>query len=314
MKQFMNFIRQRFKLSLFIILPLCLASCSSDKTYDEQEDTDPSIVSSGNNNLLPKGNIGRYKVGKPYKIKGKWYYPKVEEDSFTEVGVASWYGPGFHGKKTANGEKYNQNLLTAAHRTLPLPTYVKVTNLDNNRQITVRVNDRGPFAKNRVIDLSKKAAEVLGFKNKGTTKVKVQIVKEEDLNKPKKVAKKPVTSQPKNIALKPQSPAPLANTQKAAPIEVSALEPVSSTAFAATDPHFIQVGSFSNYWNASNLKETLADYGQIKIHEINLGKNTFYRVQMGPFKSLSETETIQKTLIEIGHEDAKIIPKIKSKI
>ena len=121
----------------------------------------------------PGSGTGTYKVGKPYKIKGKWYHPK-EEPNYKEVGYASWYGPGFHGRKTANGEIFNQNAMTAAHTTLPMPTLVRVTNLKNGRKVIVRVNDRGPFAHNRIIDLSKRAAIELGFKEQGVTKVRVE--------------------------------------------------------------------------------------------------------------------------------------------
>lgn len=121
---------------------------------------------------------GAYKVGKPYEIQGIWYYPKVDYN-YSETGIASWYGPGFHGRKTANGEIYDQFALTAAHRTLPLPSMVRVTNLGNGRSITVRLNDRGPFANNRIIDLSRHSAELLGFRVQGTAKVKVEILEAE---------------------------------------------------------------------------------------------------------------------------------------
>ena len=96
---------------------------------------------------------GRYKVGTPYQIKNVWYYPKVEYD-YDETGIASWYGPNFHQKLTANGEIFDQNAITAAHRTLPMPSIVRVTNLENGRSLIVRINDRGPFAHGRIIDLS----------------------------------------------------------------------------------------------------------------------------------------------------------------
>ncbi len=121
---------------------------------------------------------GHYKIGNPYTILGKKYYPE-EDRNYKEIGVASWYGEDFHNKKTANGETYNMNDYTAAHRTLPLPSMVKVTNLENGKSIIVRVNDRGPFAKDRIIDLSKKVANYLGFQNQGTTKVKVEFLKAE---------------------------------------------------------------------------------------------------------------------------------------
>ncbi len=118
---------------------------------------------------------GAYKVGKPYLIDGQEYYPRESFD-YTETGIASWYGPGFHGNKTANGEDYDSNELTAAHKTLQMPSLVRVTNLDNGRSLVVRVNDRGPYARGRLIDVSSKAAELLGFKNIGTAKVRVDVL------------------------------------------------------------------------------------------------------------------------------------------
>ena len=129
---------------------------------------------------LDSGQQGMFKVGNPYKVEGKTYRPQ-ETYSFTETGIASWYGPDFHGKRTANGEIYDMNELTAAHRTLQLPSIVRVTNLENGRSLIVRVNDRGPFKRSRVMDLSKRAAELLGFKNKGTAKVRIDLLKEESM-------------------------------------------------------------------------------------------------------------------------------------
>jgi rare lipoprotein A len=122
--------------------------------------------------------VGEYKVGKPYQISGKWYYP-AEDYQYVETGIASWYGPNFHGKSTANGEVFDQNLITAAHRTLPLPSAVRVTNLENGRTIMLRVNDRGPFARGRIIDVSRRAAQLLGFEKNGTAKVRVDVLPDE---------------------------------------------------------------------------------------------------------------------------------------
>ncbi len=121
---------------------------------------------------VPKGG-GVYKVGKPYQINGRWFHPR-EDASYDKVGVASWYGELFHGRYTANGEIYDMNALSAAHPTLPLPVYAKVTNLNNGRSLVVRVNDRGPYAHDRVIDMSKRSAELLGFKRNGTARVRVK--------------------------------------------------------------------------------------------------------------------------------------------
>ncbi|WP_208990820.1 septal ring lytic transglycosylase RlpA family protein [Pseudovibrio sp. Tun.PSC04-5.I4] len=123
---------------------------------------------------VPKGG-GRSVVGKPYKVAGNWYYPK-RDDNYKKVGKASWYGPTFHGRKTANGEIFDRNALTAAHPTMPLPSYAKVTNLQNGKSMVVRVNDRGPFHGNRVIDLSERVAGMLGTKSSGIAKVKVEYV------------------------------------------------------------------------------------------------------------------------------------------
>src|SRR5260370_17942483 len=118
---------------------------------------------------------GFYKVGSPYQIGGVWYYP-AEDFSYEETGIASWYGEAFHAKNTANGEVFDLNSLTAAHWTLPMPSIVQVTNLDNGRVINLRVNDRGPFARNRIIDISRRGAQLLGFEQSGTAKVRVRIL------------------------------------------------------------------------------------------------------------------------------------------
>ncbi|MDP2205261.1 MAG: septal ring lytic transglycosylase RlpA family protein [Alphaproteobacteria bacterium] len=121
---------------------------------------------------------GSYKIGNPYTVSGVRYYPR-EDFSLSETGIASWYGPNFHGKRTANGEIYNQNDLTAAHRTLQMPSIVRVTNLENGRSVVVRINDRGPFKRGRVIDVSKRAAELLGFIGNGTARVRVDVLEKE---------------------------------------------------------------------------------------------------------------------------------------
>ena len=122
---------------------------------------------------VPKGG-GRYLVGDPYTIAGRTYVP--HEGRYTAVGLASWYGDAFHGRRTANGEVYDRNAITAAHPTMPLPSYARVTNLRNHRSMIVRVNDRGPYHTGRLMDLSARAAEALGFKSVGTAKVKVEYV------------------------------------------------------------------------------------------------------------------------------------------
>jgi rare lipoprotein A len=129
---------------------------------------------------VPKGG-GYYTVGKPYQIAGAWYHPR-ENPTYNRVGRASWYGELFHGRRTANGEIYDMDRLSAAHPTLPLPIYARVTNLKNGRSVVVRVNDRGPYARDRIIDLSRRSAEVLGFRRTGTTVVRVEYLGRAPLN------------------------------------------------------------------------------------------------------------------------------------
>ena len=129
---------------------------------------------------IPLGG-GVRKIGKPYKVAGRWYTPR-HQPRYDRVGTASWYGTQFHGKKTANGEIFDMHNLTAAHPTLPIPSYVRVTNLANRRSLILRVNDRGPYARNRIMDLSKKSAKLLGVANKGTLRVRVQYLGQAPLN------------------------------------------------------------------------------------------------------------------------------------
>lgn len=132
---------------------------SSPRTYSEGQS-------------IPKGG-GVYKVGSPYQVSGRWYEPR-HEPGYDRVGVASWYGSDFHGRRTANGEVFDMNALTAAHPTLPLPSYAYVTNLNNGRTILVRINDRGPYVDNRLIDLSRASATALGYAHGGLGRVRVR--------------------------------------------------------------------------------------------------------------------------------------------
>lgn len=158
-------------LLIFMVLPLFLSGCSSNQSLYRKL----SKEDKGNNHYK-----GHYKIGNEYRVNGKTYKP-CKDKEYDEVGMASWYGSrhGFHGKKTANGDLYNKKMLTAAHRTLPMPSIVKVTNLANNKSLMVMVNDRGPFRKDRIIDLSEAAADALGFKQKGVAKLRVQYMSSE---------------------------------------------------------------------------------------------------------------------------------------
>ncbi|MEN3930860.1 septal ring lytic transglycosylase RlpA family protein [Microvirga sp. W0021] len=161
-----------------IAIALTVANCSSGKMNKYGVKASPRVVADGQ--PVPKGG-GRYQVGKPYVVAGRTYYPN-ENPNYSAVGIASWYGSDFHGRLTANGEVFDKYAIAAAHPTMPLPSYARVTNLENNRSMIVRVNDRGPFHANRVMDVSKTVADALGFKNNGTAKVKVDYVGKASLN------------------------------------------------------------------------------------------------------------------------------------
>ncbi|MCF6343930.1 MAG: septal ring lytic transglycosylase RlpA family protein [Devosiaceae bacterium] len=180
-----SFISARNIVALLLITPI-ISACVNDNIFSKRSDINTTtkfssaeygvaaskrVTTSSN---IPKGG-GRSQVGKPYKIAGKWYTPKADPN-YDRTGIASWYGPNFHGRKTANGEIFDQYAISAAHPTLPLPSYVRVTNLSNNRSIIVRVNDRGPFSSSRIIDLSKRVADILGVIQKGTARVRVKYV------------------------------------------------------------------------------------------------------------------------------------------
>jgi len=174
---------------------------------DETRHLSPRLIRVGD--PVPKGG-GVFKLGDPYLANGKWYVP-ANDHSYDRTGLASWYGDFFHGRQTANGEVYDMNALTAAHPTLPLPTYAAVTNLLNNRTVVVRINDRGPYHDDRIIDLSHKAAQVLGFYGRGTAPVRVRYLGAAPLNgddsyERSVLAKQPWSPRVISDAAKPASP------------------------------------------------------------------------------------------------------------
>ena len=233
------------------------------------------------------GQGGTYKVGNPYKIMGKWYYPK-EDYSYSEVGMASWYGADFHAKTTANGEKYDMNSLTAAHRTLPLPSIVKVTNLENGRSLVLRVNDRGPYAKGRIIDVSKRASQLLGFHTQGTTKVRVEIMEKE------------------SKALK----AALLGEKYSTDTEIVEQTPLPTTVKKQTYPkgsYFVQAGSYSQESGAQNVAARLDDVGNTNIYYVNVNGENYYRVRVGPFSNEQEAKVALAKVQYSGIYDAKIV-------
>ena len=170
------------QLGLAALVALALAGCSQAPGKKSKEYFPSSVYGAaspkvvGDGEAVPKGG-GRYLVGKPYTIAGRTYTPKEVSANTTQTGKASWYGSAFHGRRTSNGEVYDMRSVTAAHPTWPLPSYVRVTNVSNGRSMIVRVNDRGPFHSDRIMDVSSRVADALDFKRMGTANIKVDYIK-----------------------------------------------------------------------------------------------------------------------------------------
>ncbi len=181
---------------------------------------------------------------KAYTIGGKTYYPIPSAHGFRQTGYASWYGPGFHGRQTANGERYNMHSMTAAHRILPMNTWVKVKNLDNGREVVVRINDRGPFVKNRIIDLSYAAAKKLGIVGPGTARVELVALSQSNRKGDR----------------------------------TSGLKPIPDL---TRGDFYVQVGAFKSWYNANALKDKLSLlYKRVRVQKYETDRGTFYRVQV----------------------------------
>lgn len=282
---------QNKRLYVGVAALLLLAGCASEPkefTYQSLPEEVKAIKADG----------GIYKVGNPYTVMGQSYTPR-EDYSYSETGMASWYGDDFHNKRTANGETYNMRAITAAHRTLPLPSIVKVTNLENGKSIIARVNDRGPYVKNRIIDVSEKGAELLGYKNKGTTKVKVEIMAAESKALKEAMLSKDNQSKTYAAAMKKGT----VNATKTAAVVASNV----SDAPAQSGTFFVQVGAFSDYEKAKQMAASMERFGRVSIYEAYLSKDGVYRVRLGAYKSRDEAMQILDRVLDYGHADVSIV-------
>lgn len=276
---------------------------------------------------------GNYKIGKPYQIKGVWYYPSVKYD-YAETGVASWYGSQFHGKKTANGEVFDMNDITAAHRTLPLPSMVQVTNLENGRSLKVRINDRGPFAHGRIIDLSRRSAQLLGFQRQGTAKVRVQILAPESRRlaqglKPTQVASRDFPVQVGTTVAKPSvnasslppppggsvasgsdtsssSPAASPNRERVT-LSMPRTTGVVTTAPVTETQIYVQAGAFSQHRNAYQVATRLHRVKDVKVTSSIVNGKEFFRVRAGPFSVLEDADLALDQVIATGYPNARLV-------
>ncbi len=231
--------------------------------------------------LVKKAPGGYYKVGQPYQINGMWYHP-AENPFYDEEGIASWYGDPFHGQLTANGETYDMYDMTAAHKTLPMPVYVRVTNLENDTHVVLRVNDRGPFVAGRIIDVSRRAAERLGFEEQGTARVRVQVVDAESGMTPAELGREP-----------PDAPA-------AAPA-------IDFTSEDPGDGLFVQAGAFRDAANAFVVSNSLVGSGDIHVVRAVVDDRIFYRVRVGPFIHRSQATRVLERVMDLGYREAFVV-------
>lgn len=323
-------LRYGFGASVTVLCAASLSACATiEPKYAARTDTGPKAST-------PSGAGGGYKVGKPYQVRGQWYYP-AEQPDYDEVGIASWYGPQFNGKPTANGEIFDMNGLSAAHKTLPLPSLVEVTNLENGRSMQLRVNDRGPFVDDRIIDLSRAAAEELGVLRPGLARVRVRYVGRADIPGQGPVtyarasappAPAPVMPRPAPVAPEPPPVTELAAAQptitatELPPLEAPAVEPVAealaapapeapvqlAAAAPAPSPAYrVQAGAFSDRANAERVATQLAEAGVVEIQPVERNGLTLYRVMVRDIAGETEASVVRDKVVQIGLVDARIL-------
>ncbi len=305
---------------VLIAVGLVLASCSSHKSQHASRDPfagkgSPLYPGTG---PVPHGG-GRYHVGKAYEVAGRWFTPRVEPN-YDKKGTASWYGEAFNRRMTSNGEWFDMNRLTAAHPTLPLPSYVKVTNTENGREVVVRVNDRGPFVGTRMIDMSKRAAVALGFKGQGMAPVRVQLIGPAPLNDKGNHLAAMNEELQRGTPLRRMIAA--ANGERPE-VQVAATEPEAvetetvvayrppqekpAPDFDTDEAYYVQVGSFADPGNAEKARNQLASSWPVQVAELTGGQGTLYRVRLGPIADRPDADTALEHAIFLGHRDARVI-------
>ena len=307
--------RRAVRLSFAAGLALTAAACSS--TRPPPPPPPPPAVT------VPP-NAGVYKIGQPYQVDNVWYYPREQPD-YDETGIASWYGPTFYGHHTANGEMYDGNALTAAHQTLPMPVNVRVTNLDNGKSLVVRVNDRGPYARGRIIDLSKRAAELLDVVETGTARVRVTYIGRADINgaPPQETPPEIASALPAAPTAKVDSEAlsivPGARVAAAGKVNKMPTASIPAQLFADNLPTgkvtrvpvppetrlYVQLGAFSRLENAKVLLAKVG--GDLRISTFKRGGQTLYRVRSAPLASVADADAALARITGAGANDAHIV-------
>lgn len=289
------------KYTLLLSTALLLSACTSGPIFEpwEEEGEVADVV------LAPTGSV--YKMEKPYEINGVWYYP-AENYTYVEEGYASWYMPA-NGTtaKTANGEEYIATEMSARHKTLPLPSLVKITNLQNGKAIIARVNDRGPMVNNRLIDVSQKAAQELEFPVTGTTKVRVEILaKESQQMRDELLAAGQVymeTAPQEEIVHEVVQPEPIVQevVQPVQPVQTPKVITVAPTGT------YIQLGAFGNPANAAKAEQAASSFTKVITTTKAQGNRTLSVVKAGPYANPAEAEQALKQLKQLGYRDAYIV-------
>ena len=256
-----------------------------------------------------------YKLGSPYQIDRVWYYPSYDPH-YDRTGVASWYGPAFHGRPTANGERFDMNGVTAAHPTLPLPSRVRVTNLENGRQLELRVNDRGPFVDNRIIDLSRRAAQLLGFKRQGLAMVRVQYLGLDRLPPPEPSADQPVVvaAVEPDIAFKPRWTKPPNGTvvlPPAKPVRVASVSPIRApnkeTVSKTSRGLLVEAAVLNGRDEADLLGDQVRTLGTVAVKPERRNGRVVYAVRIGPVDTDDEAAFILAELNRAGFTGSHIV-------
>lgn len=299
------------KRTLVMVLASCiLSACQSAGRYTQSVDSKPQF-DYGQIDLsdaVPRYEQYRTINSRPYTVLGKSYTPMLEGKGYAQQGQASWYGQKFHGHTTSNGEVYDMFAMTAAHKTLPLPSYVKVTNLSNQKTAILRVNDRGPFHANRIIDLSYAAAKKLDVLKTGVADVKVEVI-HIDQNGFKTVGLGPTVAPdtPISIAIaaveKPKKEllSPV-DTRTTTDLAIAELTPPSKPIRGVQNQRFIQIAAVSMQSAANELTRTLSQMYQVEAQAPLI--SDLYRVRLGPIKNEQKAEKLIESLKENGFDNA----------
>jgi rare lipoprotein A len=289
----------------FSATAIALAGCSSKKS--EKLDPfagvgSPYFKGSG---PVPSGG-GRYHVGKPYQVAGRWFKPQ-EQPGYDRTGTASWYGEAFHRRKTSNGEWFDMNDMTAAHPTLPLPSYAKVTNLQNGQQIVVRINDRGPFVGTRIIDLSKRSADALDFQHAGKAQVRVQWIGNAPINDSGQhlLAMNQALGRGEDVSglrqiAEQRVPSGRGSVQVASATDDGIVAQQPSAGYA------IQVGSFTEQANALAAMSMVSDFADARLTTSESDQGLIYKTVIGPIRGQAEAMQILARVHDAGFGDATI--------